>query len=206
MKTTLLAVSISLLLCACGPDSSADPDTNPAPDAATPEAQAVLPNPPAPATGMPSPSTPMAADPTLAAPASTPSSTATSAADQAVNDSIDSNLGDHTRYRAVIQDLQAAVAADDAAKVASLVRYPISVDIGGKNTTLKSEQDFVARYRELMTPDIRKAIVGTKYSDLFVNYKGVMFGSGQAWINGLCKDKQCKEVDVRVVTLQHGAG
>ena len=206
MKTTLLAVSISLLLCACGPDSSAAPDTSPATaEAVAPEAQAVLPIKPAPTAGTPSTHALPAADPTSATPATAASSTATSAADQAVNDSIDSNLGDHTRYQAVIQDLQAAVTADDAAKVASLVRYPISVDIGGKNTTLKNEQDFVARYRELMTPDIRKAIVETKYSDLFVNYKGVMFGSGQAWINGLCKDKQCKEVDVRVVTLQHGA-
>ena len=206
MKTTLLAVSISLLLCACGPDFSVDPQPSPATqDAAAPEAQAVPPTLPAPATDTPSPSTPPAADPSSAAPANTPSSAATSAADQAVNDSIDSNLGDHTRYRAVIQDLQAAVAADDAAKVASLVRYPISVDIGGKDTTLKTEQDFVARYQEFMTPDIRKAIVETKYGDLFVNYKGVMFGSGQAWINGLCKDEQCKAFDVKVVTLQHGA-
>ncbi len=197
MKTTLLAVSISLLLCACGPDSSAAPETGPAvPDAAAPAAQST---PPVPATDTSSASTPPAVDPTSAA-----SATAASAADKAVNDSIDSNLGDHTRYQAVIQDLQAAVAAGDAAKVASLIRYPISVDIGGKNTTLKTEQAFVARYQELMTPDIRKAIVETKYGDLFVNYKGVMFGSGQAWINGICKDKQCKEVDVKVVTLQHG--
>jgi pyruvate/2-oxoglutarate dehydrogenase complex dihydrolipoamide acyltransferase (E2) component len=203
MKTTLLAVSISLLLCACGPGSSADQSTGG--DAPSPEKHAAMPAPPASSTNAASANAQSAADTPPATSASTDSSASTAAADQAVNDAIDSNLGDHTRYQAVIRDLQAAVAADDAARVASLVQYPISADIGGKKTTLKTENDFVARYQELMTPDIRKAIVDTKYGDLFVNYKGVMFGSGQAWINGICKDAKCKEFDVKLVTLQHGA-
>ena len=203
MKTTLLAVSISLLLCACGSGSSADQSTGQ--DSQPAEKRAAASTPPASSTGAASANTQPVADPPQTMSASADSSASTSAADQAVNDAIDSNLGDHARYQAVIQDLQAAVAAEDAAKVASLVQYPISVDIGGKKITLKTEQDFVARYQELMTPDIRKAIVDTKYGDLFVNYKGVMFGSGQAWINGICKDEQCKAFDVKLVTLQHGA-
>ena len=195
MKTLSLAVSLTLLLCACG---SGDPSTAPS---ASPAAAA-----PAPAPAAPDATADSA---TAAATPAGPATDITAAAtgndgDQAVNDSIDSNLGDHTRYQAVIQQLQAAVAAGDAAKVAPLVQYPISVDIGGKKTSLKNEQEFVARYPEFMTDDIRKAIVDTKYSDLFVNYKGVMFGSGQAWINGICKDDACKAFDVKVVTLQHG--
>lgn len=201
MKTTLPAVSISLLLCACGSGSSADQGTGQ--DAPPAGKQAAAPTPAASSTDAPSVNAQPDADPPSAASETADPSASTSAAERAVNDAIDSNLGDHTRYQAVIRDLQAAVAADDAAKVASLVQYPISVDIGGRKTTLKTEQAFVARYQELMTPDIRKAIVDTKYGDLFVNYKGVMFGSGQAWINGICKDAQCKEFDVELVTLQH---
>ena len=190
MKIRLLGVSIGLLLCACHPSKDR-------------EAEAVAPAPAtidAPATSSEAP----AASSEATTPASEVTPTAVSATDQAVNDSIDSNLGDHTRYQAVIQQLQAAVAAGDAAKVAALAQYPFSVDIGGKATVLKNEQEFVARYQEFMTPDISKAIVDTKYADLFVNYKGVMFGNGQAWINGICKDDQCKAFDVKLVTLQHG--
>ena len=190
MKIRLLGVSIGLLLCACHPSKDK-------------EAEAVAPAPAtidAPATSSEAP----AASSEATTPASEVTPTAVSATDQAVNDSIDSNLGDHTRYQAVIQQLQAAVAAGDAAKVAALAQYPFSVDIGGKATVLKNEQEFVARYQEFMTADISKAIVDTKYADLFVNYKGVMFGNGQAWINGICKDDQCKAFDVKLVTLQHG--
>ena len=196
MKTLSLAVSLSLLLCACGP---ADPSTAPSasPAAADPA--------PAPAAPPAATSDTAAAAAALAEPAAASAGApADNAGDQAVNDSIDSNLGDHTRYQAVIQQLQGAVAAGDATKVAPLVSYPIEVEIGGKKIMLKNEQEFVARYPEFMTDDIRKAIVETKYSDLFVNYKGVMFGSGQAWINGICKDDACKAFDVKLVTLQHG--
>ena len=196
MKTLFLAVSLSLLLCACGP---ADPSTAPS---ASPAAADLAPTPAAPAATADSATA--AATPAGPAPDSTAAPT-DNAGDQTVNDSIDSNLGDHTRYQAVIQQLQGAVASGDAAKVAPLVSYPIGVEIGGKKVMLKNEQEFVARYPEFMTDDIRKAIVETKYSDLFVNYKGVMFGSGQAWINGICKDDACKEFDVKVVALQHGS-
>ena len=190
MKIRLLGVSIGLLLCACNPSKDKEAEaTTPAP--ATIDA---------PATASEAP----AASSEATTPVPNATAAAVSATDQAVNDSIDNNLGDHTRYQAVIQQLQAAVAAGDAAKVAALAQYPFSVDIGGKATVLKNEQEFVARYQEFMTPDISKAIVDTKYADLFVNYKGVMFGNGQAWINGICKDDQCKAFDVKLVTLQHG--
>ena len=39
-------------------------------------------------------------------------------------------------------------------------------------------------------------------AELFVNGKGVMFGSGEAWLNGICQDKECKRMEVRVIALQ----
>ena len=155
---------------------------------------------------------PPSAVPTIAAPAATHDSASEGAApaidpataEQAVNDAIEDNLGNHTRYQAVIRDLQSAVAAGDAAKVAALTHYPLSVEIGGKQTLLSNEQEFVARYAQIMTPDISKAIVDTRYADLFVNYKGVMFGKGEAWLGGFCTDEACNDVKVKLVTLQHG--
>ena len=184
MKLPLLTVSILLLLAACTPSG---------------DKQAAE-------------SEPTSAVPTIAAPAATPDSASEGAApaidpataEQAVNDAIEDNLGNHTRYQAVIRDLQSAVAAGDAAKVAALTHYPLSVEIGGKETILNSEQEFVARYAEIMTPDISKAIVDTSYANLFVNYRGVMFGKGEAWVGGFCTDDACEDVTVKLITLQHG--
>lgn len=203
MKLSAPAVLIAILLCACAPSTSPDPAAQ-ANAAATPAASeapdAAAGPPPLPAASAqtaPSAATDAAADATPA-PASDD--------EQIVNDAIDANLGDHAKYESVIKQFQQAVAANDAAAVAGLVDYPISVDINGNDTVINDAETFVARYGEFMTPEISKAIVGTKYEDLFVNYKGVMFGEGQAWINGICKDEECNDFDVKVVTLQAGPG
>lgn len=100
--------------------------------------------------------------------------------DQAVNDSIDTMLGEHEKYRAVIIELQKSVVERDANAVAALVNYPIRVKLGGKDVVLKDQQAFIARYADVMTPDIAKTIVSNRYSGLLVNAKDVMFDSGQA--------------------------
>jgi hypothetical protein len=88
--------------------------------------------------------------------------------------------------------------------VANLVRYPISVSIGGRKTMIQNAKTFLANYGAIMTPDIVSTVKTQKYEDLFVNYQGVMFGRGQIWVNGVCKDKACNTRDVKIITIQHG--
>jgi hypothetical protein len=138
--------------------------------------------------------------PGTAVPAAANAPVANSDAD--MDKAIDDALGDHATYRKVMEDFQKAVAAKDATAASLLVHYPIGVEIAGKNTVLRNASAFVKEYDRFMTPDIAKAIVDTRYADAFVNYKGVMLGRGEAWINGICNDNACKDVDVKVVTLQ----
>lgn len=120
----------------------------------------------------------------------------------AVNQAIDEVLGDHVRYEAVIRQLQRAVAANDTAAVAALVNYPFVTVRDGESLRVADAEAFVREYDRIMTPPIAEAIKRQKYSQLMVNYKGVMFGNGEAWVNGICRDDACKNVDVRVVALQ----
>ncbi|MDR7069726.1 ethanolamine ammonia-lyase large subunit [Pseudoxanthomonas japonensis] len=172
----LIAASAALWLAACSPAT---------PDAAAPAAQPAAAGETADAA--PSPAAPVAAivdDPT------------------AVNQAIDEVLGDHTRYEAVIRELQKAVTAKDTAAVAALVHYPFTTVRDGQSLNVIDAVAFVGDYDRIVTPAIADAITQQKYSQLMVNYKGVMFGNGEAWVNGICKDDACKEVDVRVVALQ----
>ena len=34
---------------------------------------------------------------------------------------------------------------------------------------------------------------------------GVMFGNGEVWLNGICKDDACADFDVKIVTIQSTA-
>ncbi|MBD9478778.1 hypothetical protein [Pseudoxanthomonas sp. PXM02] len=175
MKTPIAALA-ALWLAACTP---ATPDTT----TSTPEVKPAQP----------------AADATPAAPASV-----AEVVDDplAVNQAIDEVLGDHTRYETVIRQLQQAVTANDTAAVAALVNYPFATVREGQSIKVDDADAFVREYDRIMTPAIAEAIKRQKYSQLMVNYKGVMFGNGEAWVNGICKDDACKDVDVRVVALQ----
>lgn len=147
-----------------------------------------------------------AASPAAQATAAVPASPPVEAADDpsAVNQAIDEVLGDHARYEAVIHRLQQAAAANDAATVAALVDYPFATVRDGQSLKVADAEAFVRDYDTIMTPAIAEAIKRQKYSQLMVNYKGVMFGNGEAWVNGICRDDACKDVDVRVVALQPG--
>ncbi len=126
--------------------------------------------------------------------------------DQQTDQTIDNVLGDHAVYQAAFEALQAGVKAKDAASVAALVRYPISISIGGKTKVIANAKDFVANYDAIFTPAIAAAVTNQRYADLFVNAQGIMFGNGEVWINGICKDDGCKEFDAKVVTIQSGPG
>lgn len=124
--------------------------------------------------------------------------------DAATDQAIDAALGDHAPYRTLFDSLKTAVAAGDAAAVAKLVDYPITVTIGGRKTKIADPRAFVANYAAIVTPAIAAAVNAQSYGDLFVNSQGIMIGDGEVWINGICRDKSCAAFDARVITIQAG--
>ncbi|HEY4203034.1 MAG TPA: hypothetical protein VGM83_20985 [Devosiaceae bacterium] len=118
------------------------------------------------------------------------------------NQAIDNILGDHAPYEAAIKALQMDLAASDLQAVADLVSYPITVTIGGKRHKVASATDFLRNYKAIFTPAITKAVLEQHYETLFVNDQGVMFGKGEVWLNGICKDTACTTFDVKIVTIQ----
>ncbi len=79
--------------------------------------------------------------------------------------------------------LQKAVASDDRRKVASMIRYPIVVRVGGGNVLFKIPSSLVASYDLVFTPRRKKLIAEAKADQLFRNWKGAMIDDGDIWIN-----------------------
>ncbi|MDQ0496837.1 hypothetical protein [Paenibacillus brasilensis] len=78
--------------------------------------------------------------------------------------------------------LQKAVADNDKEKVANYIFYPLRVNDSEKSLTIPNKKDFIAKYDQIFTDAIREALVNQKTDDLFVNYQGVMVGSGELWL------------------------
>ena len=120
----------------------------------------------------------------------------------ALDKSIDLSVGDHIRVHTILTQLQEAVAKHNAAAVAALVHFPIKVNPGKKPFTVKNEKAFIKDYDDIITPDIQAAIFKQKYENLFVNSEGAMIGDGEVWITGFCRDKSCKQSDIKIGTIQ----
>jgi hypothetical protein len=137
---------------------------------------------------------------TLLQPTLTPAQTNTTLT--ALDKSIDLSVGNHVKVQQLLTTLQQAVAKHDAATVASLVHYPIKVNPGKKPFTVKNEKAFIKDYDNIITQDIQAAIFKQKYENLFVNSQGAMIGDGEVWITGFCRDKSCKQSDIKIGTIQ----
>ncbi len=119
-----------------------------------------------------------------------------------LNKSIDLSVGDHVKVQQLLTHLQQSVASHNAAAVAALVHYPIKVNPGKKPFTIKNEKAFIKDYDDIITHDIQDAILKQKYENLFVNSQGAMIGGGEVWITGFCRDKTCKQSDIKIGTIQ----
>jgi hypothetical protein len=119
-----------------------------------------------------------------------------------LNKSIDLSVGDHVKVQQLLTHLQQSVASHNAAAVAALVHYPIKVNPGKKPFVVKNEKAFIKDYDDIITHDIQDAIFKQKYENLFVNSQGAMIGGGEVWITSFCRDKTCKQSDIKIGTIQ----
>jgi hypothetical protein len=121
------------------------------------------------------------------------------------NDGVDSRLdllfGEHGPYRTFLGALQAAVAADDRRQVAAMIGYPLKTRLHGQVVHIRTTQQFLGHYEELLPPATRAAIAAQSYQALFVNSQGVMIGSGQLWFSGVCNDQLCSRRTIKVIAL-----
>jgi hypothetical protein len=124
-----------------------------------------------------------------------------------MDQSIAANVGDPAKFRETMTLLQQALQKHDAPAVAALVSYPIDINPHTKQVLhIRTPAAFIAQYDNIVTPHIADVVSKQKYEDLFVNYQGAMFGSGEVWISGICKDNACQQVDIRIKTIQNTAG
>jgi hypothetical protein len=81
--------------------------------------------------------------------------------------------------------LQLAVQGNDARGVASMTRFPLTVN--GRPGPRDPAQ-FAAAFLTIYNERVRAAVSHARVQDLFVSDRGVMIGSGQLWIAAICED------------------
>jgi hypothetical protein len=87
----------------------------------------------------------------------------------------------------------------DAVSICSMISYPLRASSGG----IRNEATCRERFDELFNRRVVDAITSQKYEDLFVRDQGVMIGSGEVWISGICKDDECRDHSLKMVAINN---
>ncbi|EGW40025.1 hypothetical protein [Desulfosporosinus sp. OT] len=92
--------------------------------------------------------------------------------------------GDNAAENFVMQ-IQSYVINNNKEALAEQIAYPISTKVDGKVTKIKTKDDFVSHYDQIINLNFKQAISDTFAKYLFANYQGIMFGNGMhnLWIS-----------------------
>jgi hypothetical protein len=88
--------------------------------------------------------------------------------------------------RDFLATLRMAVQANDRAKVASMILYPLEVNMGKKKLHVGDRKTFLRQYRLIIDAQVRAKVLDEKSSRcLFANWQGFMVGDGEVWFREL---------------------
>jgi hypothetical protein len=93
---------------------------------------------------------------------------------------------DPKEARAFFLGIKTEARALDRSALVKRVAFPIRVDLKARrNVKLRTPAQLLEHFDEVFTPKVLGAIHGQAYEALFVNYQGIMIGSGEVWFTGL---------------------
>lgn len=81
--------------------------------------------------------------------------------------------------------IQSYVLNENKEQLSKEIKYPITVKIDDKATTIQSKDEFIKNYDKIFHSKYKQAITSAITEYMFVNWQGVMFGTGtdNIWIN-----------------------
>jgi hypothetical protein len=82
-----------------------------------------------------------------------------------------------------------ALGANNPAPLAALAHYPLAT-CQTFEQKISTPQEFIQAYPTLMDEETRQRLYEQKPEDLGISYRGVMFGTGEIWVSGLCTPDQ----------------
>ena len=80
---------------------------------------------------------------------------------------------------------QKLVAQNKRENLSDLLHYPVTYVKNGHEYQLKDKNDFLNNYKDIFTKRIKEIVAQEKEKDLFISWRGVMFGRGEIWCGGV---------------------
>jgi hypothetical protein len=101
---------------------------------------------------------------------------------------------DAAQVASFLKTLQSAVAVGNCLKVASLIEFPLKAWANGEAITIQNETEFHANYRQVFTPELKKAIAEARPETLVANAQGITFDGGRVSFRPVAGEKNALRV------------
>jgi hypothetical protein len=81
------------------------------------------------------------------------------------------------------RELRSALSRHDTAVMAQLVRYPLRINTYRGSYHLEDAASLQSRFEEVFPLAIRQAVLDQRRETINCNYRGIMYGNGDVWVN-----------------------
>lgn len=95
--------------------------------------------------------------------------------------------------------LRRAVGTTDKPGACAMVSYPLAMP----TQPVVDAAACQARYDEIFTVPVRRAIGRQQFQELFASDDGIMFGMGEVWARPTCREASCRDHSLRVVKVSN---
>ena len=100
-----------------------------------------------------------------------------------------------------VHALQTAISSNNSEQVARLVEFPVRVHFATGERATYTRAAFLKQYAAIVTPCVKEVVEQQDPATIFTNSYGWMFGEGAVWASGICRDKSCQVVVLRVISV-----
>ena len=80
-------------------------------------------------------------------------------------------------------ELRHALEERDVGLLSLPVNFPLRVNGQGANISINNPSSLQVRFNRVFTGSVRRRVLETRLEEVFCNYSGIMYGSGQVWIS-----------------------
>jgi len=103
-------------------------------------------------------------------------------------------------YFLAIQD---CVRNDDRIGLAGMILYPISLYTNSQQKIeLRNEKNFIAHYYQIASTKWKQTVLEQDPAELFMNWQGVMIGSGEIWFSPVCiGEGDCGKTKLFIISI-----
>lgn len=93
-------------------------------------------------------------------------------------------------------NLQAALAADDRERVATMVRFPLRVTSMHATDVVQTKEQFIRRYDVIFTSKIKEVVMAQRVGCVNVFSQGFMIHTGEVWFGPSGTGKTIKVISI----------